>query len=158
MKKFKADFLTTALLRYGFHVLVFMLFLLMVELLYLPVQLVLVKLLSVVHYVDSLWLPDYVTAALFMFIVLCYWADYKIVRKNMLKEYTILYLLGMDAVCLLLAMVVMVIFNNLFNARHQLADAAGLNNIPVILVLVFAKNWVYSRVISKKAARDAAII
>lgn len=137
------------LLRYGFHITAFLFFYFIVDRSYFPVQQYFVKSLSSLQYVTPVSVSQYVFSALVFFSVLCYRADYKIIRKCMLKEYKILYLLTLDAFCLLLATLVMVCFNNLVYNRNQIVDTLSLNSISTVLVLIYLKDWIFIRMQSR---------
>jgi hypothetical protein len=151
IENFKDNFLVMSLLRYGFHITVFLVFYFIVDRSYFPVQQYFVQSLSSLRYDTPISVSQYVFNALLFFSILCYWADYRIIRQCMLKEYKILYLLVLDAFCLLLATLVMVCFNNLVYNRKQIVDALSLNSIPTVLVLIYLKNWIFIRMHSKKA-------
>lgn len=137
------------LLRYGFHITVFLVFYFIVDRSYFPVQQYFVQWLSIQRYVTPVSVSQYVFSALVFFSVVCYRADYKIIRKCMLKEYEILYLLALDAFCLLLATLVMVCFNNLVYSRNQIIDTLSLNSISTVLVLIYLKDWIFIRMQSR---------
>jgi len=150
MDGIKNNFLLMTLLRYGFHFVVFILFYLTVDQSYFVVQQFFVESLSIIHYSSSISVAHYVFVGLIFFSILCYWADYRIIRKNSLKEYVILYLLALDVFCLFLAVLIMISFNNVTYNKVQIADDASLNNIPVIVMLIGLKDWVFIEVSNKK--------
>jgi hypothetical protein len=139
-----------SLLRYGFHITAFLVFYFIVDRSYFPVQQYFVQSLSRLHYVSPASVSEDVFFSLLLFSILCYMADYRIIRKCILKEYKILYLLASDAFCLLLATVIMICFNNLIYNRNQVADALSLNSVPTVLVLISVKDWLFERLNSRK--------
>jgi hypothetical protein len=153
----KDNFSATTLLRYAFYLMVFLAFFLAINFWYVGVRELLVKWFSAIRYESAPWMGDYLFSGLLMFTALCCWADYKIIKTAKLKEYNMIVLLALDALCLLLAMVIMIVYNNLFKNPGQVASAESLSYIPVILVLVFAKNWVFARVLRARAFRPGGL-
>lgn len=137
------------LLRYGFHITVFILFYIIVDRSYFPAQQALVESLSIHRYVTPASVSQYVFNGLLFFSIICYWADYRIIRKSMLKEYMILYLLALDVFCLFLATMLMICFNNVVYNRNEIADALSLNSVSTTLVLIFLKDWIFIRINKK---------
>lgn len=144
MEKLKDKIILHALLKYGFHFLLFVTFFFAAENLYPEFQNFLINNFSKINYYQAS-LKSGVFFGILVFVIICHLADFLIVRKYGLKGYTIVYPVLLDICCLFISNLVIVIFNNIVIGSKGLVDLESLNNIIIIGAIVVLKNLLVMR-------------
>lgn len=137
MEKLKDNIILYALVKYGFHFLLFAAFFFAANSLYPVFQNFLINTFSKIKYhgAEESWF-----FLIFIFAIVCQGIDFSIVRRYGLKGYTIVYLVPFDICCLFMANLVMVFYTNIVFAKAGWADLHLLTNGFAVVAVVALKN------------------
>lgn len=145
MERSGITFVLKSLLRLGAHVILFFVFYLVADRYYFFFQSFLIDSFSKVAYINSADATKDAFADILIFTIGCYFTDFGIVKRLQLKEIEILILLATDLICLFASNLLMIIFYNSFSKPGINIDIRLLNNVSVIIVLIFVKDWIFIR-------------
>ncbi|WP_295794578.1 hypothetical protein [Mucilaginibacter sp.] len=149
MEESENKFLLKAIYRYLFHLAVFIVFAFLSPRLYFDFQNLAIKVLSAINYSGNIKTsPEWLVLILTVTLV-CYREDYLLIKKAKLNEYYILPLLGSDVICLIIATLVMIIYNNIIHPKTE--DINSLNNPLIAAGLIMVKNWVVEFILKKRS-------
>lgn len=143
MKRSDLSFVLKSLLRLGAHVILLLVFFLVTDRSYFFLQSFFIDNFSQIAYVNSIDSTKDAYANILIFVFGCYFTNFAIVKKLRLKEIEILTLLGTDLVCLFASTLLMIMYNNFFLIKGEYADIRSLNNIPIVILLILAKDWLF---------------
>lgn len=154
MQRSDLSFVLKALLRLGAHALLLLVFFLITDRCYFFVQSFFIDNFSKIGYVNSIDSTKDAYADISLFVFGCYFVNFTIVKKLQLKEIEILTLLGTDLICLFVSTLVMIMYNNFFLVKGEYADIRSLNNISVVMPLIFINDWAFTQL--RKATANKA--
>ncbi|MFC0513232.1 hypothetical protein ACFFGT_03435 [Mucilaginibacter angelicae] len=145
MERSDITFVLKSLLRIGLHVILFLVFYLITDRCYFFLQSFLIDSFSKVAYVNSIDATKDAFVDILIFTVGCYFTNFGIIKRLQLKEIEILILLATDLICLFASNLLMITYYNLFSRQGIDIDIRSLNNVSVIIVLIFVKDWIFIR-------------
>lgn len=145
MERSDITFVLKSLLRLGAHVILFFVFYLVADRYYFFFQSFLIDSFSKVAYINSADATKDAFADILIFTIGCYFTNFGIIKRLQLKEIEILILLGTDLICLFASTLLMIIYYNFLSEQGTNIDIRSLNNIPVIIVLILAIDWIFIR-------------
>ena len=143
MERSDLSFVLKSLLRLGAYVILLLVFFLVTDRCYFFLQSFFIDNFSKIAYVNSIDTTKDAYADILIFVFGCYFTNFAIVKKLQLKEIEILTLLGTDLVCLFASTLLMIMYNNFFLIKGEYADIRSLNNIPIVILLILAKDWLF---------------
>ena len=143
-------FILKSFLRYLVHFMILILFALALFNWYSDFQNFAVKAFSKIKYVSASGDASDEFSLMALFIVLCYRAEFLLLRKYKQNEYLIPVLLIPDIICLFITNLIMIFYNNWSCSQLGWAEVKSLNNILVVFSIWVLKDLFVQSLLKKR--------
>jgi hypothetical protein len=146
MEDLKGNFIQKTPFRYIFHFTAILLFALAFNF-YLFFQDSIIKGLLKAGHVTTINNGNEALMIIIVFVILCYWADYRILKKINKNEYLIPFLLFSDVFCVFIYCLLLIFYSNTVSEHYRWLNGYSLDTYLILGSILFIgiKNWSVER-------------